>query len=79
MKKMYFPLQIRLDFQTFAISGPSTDTNSIGLAVGIQKAVGTGKKLSYASRCSTDSFEITNTPNVPVLCGTLTGEHGNTH
>lgn len=77
MKKMYFPLQIRLDFQTFAISGPSTDTNSIGKAVGIEKQ-GVGKKFSYASRCSTDSFEITNTPNVPVLCGTLTGEHGNT-
>lgn len=66
--------QIRLDFQTFAISGPSTDTLSHGKMVGGQPYA-TGKEFSYASNCLTDKFEVTQAPNVPALCGTLTGEH----
>ena len=67
--------QIRLDFQTFVITGPSTDTASVQTTTAT--APGAGKKFSYASRCLTDAFEVSGAPMVPTLCGTLTGEHGN--
>jgi len=68
--------QIRLDFNTFAISGPSTLTVS---ATGLLFTNGAtdsanGKEGSQRTRCSTDTFSISH-GNVPTLCGTLTGEH----
>jgi len=66
--------QMRLDFTNFVISGPSTISNSIGKLVG--GSVGaTGKKVSQKTTCSTDTFSISNAPNVPTVCGTLTGDH----
>jgi len=66
--------QIRLDFTNFQISGPSTLTLSIGKIVGGQVGT-TGKKVAQKTTCATDSFSVSNAPNVPVVCGTLTGDH----
>ena len=35
-----------------------------------------GKLAIQRTRCSTDTFGISNAPSVPLLCGTLTDEHG---
>lgn len=70
-----FDTQIRLDFTNFQISGPSTLTLSIGKIVGGQVGT-TGKKVAQKTTCATDSFSVSNAPNVPVVCGTLTGDHG---
>ena len=68
---------MRLDFGTFAITGPSTDTTSIGKIIGGQVVDGSkGKAYSYAGRCLTDVFTVSGDVGVPPLCGTLSGEHG---
>jgi len=76
--------QLRLDFSTFAITGPYgvlTDTTTTDVAFGA--AVGenapTNKKTANMlfSQCNTDSFTVTSASgtNPPVICGTNTGEH----
>ena len=69
---------MRLDFNTFAITGPSTSTVSIGKIIGGQVTDGktAGKLYSYAGRCLTDVFTVSGDVGVPPLCGTLSGEHG---
>jgi len=68
--------QIRLDFNTFVISGPSTVTLSVGgILNGEQVKAANGIKVSNANRCLTDTFTITNQNTVPVICGTNTGFH----
>ena len=69
-------LQIRLDFDTFVISGPSTITLSVGKIIAGQLQSATGKKVNNKGNCITDVFSINNVPNVPNICGTLTGDHG---
>jgi hypothetical protein len=68
--------QVRLDFDTFVITGPSTNTLSVGkeLGGGIVPAAAAGKGFSYQGQCLTDAFVVGGT-NVPTLCGTLTGDH----
>lgn len=69
--------QIRLDFNTFVIAGPSTSVSTIGLATFGVLEVGGAKGVSTATQCLTDMFSVTN-PNgaaPPVICGTNTGEH----
>jgi len=68
--------QLRLDFDTFTITGPSTlTTSTVKIISGV--VAGDGKEASGASQCSTDLFSVTNpggsTP--PAICGTNTGEH----
>ena len=66
---------MRLDFNTFVITGPSTETASTAKI--LNGAVHqTGVEANQASTCATDVFTITNAENLPELCGTLTGEHG---
>ena len=60
---------MRLDFNTFVLTGPSTETNTVFKTAA-------AKTASLASTCATDVFKITNAPNLPELCGTLTGDHG---
>ena len=48
--------QIRLDFNTFVISGPSTDTVSIGKILNGQLAKAAGLEVSNSGRCLTDLF-----------------------
>ena len=35
-----------------------------------------GKIMTQRTNCAADTFSISNAPSVPVLCGTLTGDHG---
>ena len=77
---LYF--QIRLDFTTFVITGPSTSTVSTHYVVNghIFPTVGTNaastRKMSKQGSCLTDIFVISDQQSVPEVCGTLTGEHG---
>ena len=70
--------QIRLDLTTFAITGPSTLTDTVGKMIGgqVTDGVTTGKLFNYAGNCFTDSFTVSGAVGVPPLCGTLSGEHG---
>ena len=72
----YSLFQMRLDFNTFVITGPSTYTDTETKILNGQVNVANGKEAGYATTCATDIFSITNAPNLPTLCGTLTGEHG---
>jgi len=69
--------QIRLDFNSFVISGPSTSTTSVGaIVMGTQQAVPPAANgVSESGQCNTDTFSITNQNTVPRICGTNTGEH----
>jgi len=65
---------IRLDFETFVITGPATVTTTVGkLLNGLFGAGGAGK-ASLATRCLTDTFSVSHRGS-DVLCGTLTNEH----
>lgn len=68
--------QIRLDFNNFIISGPSTNTVSVGKILGGQlTGVTTGTPVAEATQCLTDTFTITNQENLPVICGINSGYH----
>ena len=70
--------QIRLDLDTFIITGPSTAVTTNALMVelgGMIRAVNGGKIFTQRTNCATDTFSIGNAPSVPVVCGTLTGDH----
>merc|ERR1711899_540951 len=66
--------QIRLDFDTFVITGPSTVTLSIGKFLGGEGNTA-GIQQMDRGQCKSDTFAISNAPHIPVVCGTLTGEH----
>jgi hypothetical protein len=69
---------MRLDFNTFVITGPSTETTaSFDTLGGNPVQTGKGVGATLATTCATDVLSITNAPNLPTLCGTLTGDHGN--
>ena len=70
--------QLRLDFETFQISGPSTSTQSVTKVIAGSSNSDGGAAASNAGRCLTDQFSVTattasNTP--PTICGQNTGEH----
>jgi len=66
--------QIRLDFSSFVITGPSTTSTSIELMLNGNFGAG-GKQVAEATQCLTDTFSITNQDTVPTICGTNTGFH----
>ena len=68
---------MRLDFNTFVITGPSSNTVATLQHLGGQPVDTGGKASNLATNCLTDMFKVTNAPNLPEICGTLTGEHGN--
>ena len=76
-KKSHDSLQLRLDFNTFSITGPSTSSVSATKILG--GVLGTGGKLaSVASQCLTDRFTVVNTggtEGADTLCGVNTGQH----
>ncbi len=74
--KRNLDFQIRLDFNTFVISGPATTTVTIGKVVGGELTLATGTAVAEAGQCQTDTFSVGSQNNLPVLCGTLTGQHG---
>jgi hypothetical protein len=60
LKRHLAIFQIRLDFQTFVIAGPSTLTASSAFQVGGSIAtVDPGKQVSFATSCLTDTFSLT--------------------
>ena len=68
---------MRLDFDTFTITGPSTLTLTSVAVIG-GNVVGATATHSGATQCSTDLFSVSNpggsiTP--PSICGSNTGEH----
>ena len=70
--------QLRLDFNQFVISGPSTSSLTVGKALaGTATDIGAGTSVTSASQCLTDSFTVSNpgsrTPSV--ICGINTGQH----
>lgn len=71
--------QLRLDFNSFVIAGPSTLTVSTNLEAGGSIAAG-GKAVNQATECLTDTFSLTGPPGSapPVICGTNSGEHSET-
>ena len=69
--------QMRLDFNTFVIQGPSTETlvaDQIKLLSGVANAAGTG---FIFGNCVNDRFYTTNPGgrSPPTICGTNTDEH----
>jgi hypothetical protein len=67
--------QIRLDFSTFVITGPSTATASVGKMLSGQANLAGGAVVGDVTQCLTDTFSITNQNTVPVICGTNSGFH----
>ena len=66
---------MRLDFNTFMITGPSTDTNSIGTVIEGELSAA-GSAACAVGQCNTDTFTVTSpSANTPVICGTNSGEH----
>ena len=77
---IYFFSQLRLDFNTFAITGPSTttDTNSQTKIINGSPNSLAGTPALLASQCLTDTFSVTNSgSSAPMICGTNSGEHSN--
>jgi len=71
-------IQLRLDFNTFAITGPNTFTTTAVLGANGAATVAAGKSFSYATQCLTDTFSVTGySSSPPVICGTNTGTHSN--
>merc|ERR1712165_251139 len=66
--------QIRLELETFVITGPSTVSTSVGLFLGGEGSAA-GLALGDKGTCKSDTFSISGASHIPVLCGTLTGEH----
>ena len=73
--------QIRIDFITFVIAGPTTLTATLAYEIGgsiSYLAASAGVIVTAASNCLTDTFTLTgpagSTP--PVICGTNTNQHG---
>ena len=78
LSKWFFKL--RLDFETFVISGPSTGSDTDAVDGACKNGVFTSPSpatCSLASQCLTDSFSITNPGGSapPTICGTNTGKH----
>ncbi len=75
---------MRLDFDTFTISGPSTNTISVskkrdnGGPVS-QNAGGDDNPVTNYGQCLTDTFSVGNPngPSPPSICGVNSGEHSN--
>lgn len=68
--------QLRLDFDRFQISGPSTITVSvIGILNGQASNAGTAN--SEVGQCNTDRFQVSSGSGIgpPVICGMNTGQH----
>ncbi len=63
--------QIRLDLDTFIITGPSTAVTTNALMVelgGMIRGGNGGKIISQRTNCATDTFSIGNAPNIPTVC-----------
>ncbi len=77
-QKIWFQLQLRLDFNTFIITGPSTLTISVNFETAGSVTNAAGVAFTQATMCQTDTFSMTGIPGgiPPVICGTNSGYHG---
>lgn len=71
--------QMRLDFITFMITGPSTSTTTIGKTTAGVVTPGNGIEYTQQTQCLTDTFTVTGPRtgqnNPPTICGVNTMEH----
>ena len=72
--------QIRLDFTSFTITGPSSVTTTLNtkqLALNGVNTAGGGLASSDLTRCMIDQFSVTSpgSQSSPVICGINTGAH----
>ncbi len=78
--------QLRLDFASFAINGPTTVSDSVGKALFgrlVTKGNANANQVAAASQCLDDSFVATavggggggSGASSDVICGTNTDEH----
>jgi len=69
--------QLRLDFNQFVITGPSTASVSVVKTLNGLEAAGAAKSMATNTQCLTDIFTVTNPGGIspPAICGTNTGEH----
>ena len=75
-------MQLRLDFNTFVITGPSTDTTVIAKTLyGQPSSASSAVSMTDVTQCLTDMFSVTNPNGIspPVICGTNSGEHSTYH
>ncbi len=71
--------QLKLEFDNFVISGPSTGTVTVTSRVARSGVVANGGTVPVCdfTRCMTDTFSVTNPGGArpPTICGTNTKEH----
>lgn len=69
--------QLRLDFNQFVITGPSTSTVTVGEALFNNLVPDNGRQVTLNGQCLTDTFSVTNPSGSapPIICGTNTGHH----
>ncbi len=73
--------QLRLDFASFAISGPSTATASVAKTLFgrvVDPAQANAKSVSVATQCLIDTFQVASVGGSSasdVICGTNNNEH----
>jgi hypothetical protein len=81
IKNFWFCFQLRLDFISLTITGPSTITIPDGQIKGgnlvLLVAAFNQVQVSRATQCRTDTFSITSPGGSPppVICGTNSGQH----
>ncbi|XP_059098987.1 uncharacterized protein LOC131893073 [Tigriopus californicus] len=68
--------QLRLDFDQFVITGPSTDDTPVLTTLAGDTAAG-GQASTLGGRCLTDTFSVSSPSGCapPSICGTNSGEH----
>eukprot|EP00095_Tigriopus_kingsejongensis_P012198 maker-scaffold1149_size94623-snap-gene-0.18 protein:Tk12198 transcript:maker-scaffold1149_size94623-snap-gene-0.18-mRNA-1 annotation:"transcriptional regulator" len=68
---------MRLDFDQFTITGPSTSRDVVGTFMLGEIASAGGGSYTTSSQCLTDSFTISNPSGAapPTICGINTDEH----
>lgn len=68
--------QLRIDFNLFVISGPSTATTSTVSLIGGQPFIA-GRPANQRTRCLTDYFSVSGSlnGNPSTVCGTNTNQH----
>ena len=71
--------QLRLDFISFVLNGPSASTVTTFATLNGISGQGTGNGLSMTNggQCDVDSFSVSSPGNsgTPLICGTNSGEH----
>jgi len=72
-------VQLRLDFTSFVIDGPTTATTTTFGFIngGITSLTGATYGMNNIGQCNADSFSVTSPggQGTPVICGTNTGDH----